>query len=260
VTLPRVLSRLRSKPARPVDRRLAPLKLRAIDLLCDRFGIDSLADLGAAWGVEGGYAFYAAERWDLGRVVIVDENLKRYPVIQERAAQTPAVELVEGNFGNDGVASLVKRVDAVLMFDVLLHQVSPSDWRQVLSLYAPRTELFAMVGPWWRDETTTRLPDLGRDRYLELVPDLRIHAELFDRIEQINPERGLPWRDCQDVWQWGISDSDLRRTMSELGFRLAQFEDHGTWSYPDARGLERRLGEFFNGLYLFVRPTLLERA
>jgi hypothetical protein len=68
------------------------------------------------------------------------------------------VELVEGNFGDDGVASLVGQVDAVLMFDVLLHQVSPSDWRRVLSLYAPRTQAFALVGPWWRGETTIRLP------------------------------------------------------------------------------------------------------
>lgn len=250
----RARARLRGRAARKTAAAgLNPLKLRGIDIACERLSGRSLADLGAAWGVEGGYAFYAAERLGLDRVVIVDEDLERYAALSERAASTSVVELVEGNFGDSAVAPKVGAVDIVLLFDVLLHQVSPSDWRQVLSLYATETRSFVLAGPWWTGAETIRLPELGRERYLEAVPEMEIHDELFDRIDEINPQRGIPWRDCHDVWQWGISDGDLREEMRRRGFELAHFENHGAWTYCDAQGRDRALTHFFNGLYVFTR-------
>jgi hypothetical protein len=237
---------------------LNPLKLHGIDLACQRVDAASLADLGAAWGVNGGYALYAAGRWGLDRVVIVDEDLQSYPLLLERASRTDAVELVDGNFGDSSVARTVGSVDVVTMFDVLLHQVSPADWRTVLALYAPQVRMFLLAGPWWRGEVTVRLPDLGRERYLDVVPDLPVHTDLFDRIDEINPQRNLPWRDCHDVWQWGISDADLRETMAHLGFELVHFESHGPWTYGDSNGRIRNLSEFVNGLYLFSRSAQLK--
>jgi hypothetical protein len=46
--------------------------------------------------------------------------------------------LIEGNFGSPAVAQQLQNVDAILLFDVLLHQVSP-DWDEILDLYATRT-------------------------------------------------------------------------------------------------------------------------
>jgi hypothetical protein len=236
---------------------LNPLKLRGIDVAAERFDVASLADLGAAWGVNGGYAFYAAERWHLQRVVIVDEDLERYPELLQRADRTDAAQLVDGNFGEGPVATQVGAVDAVTMFDVLLHQVSPANWVEVLERYSRQARVFVLAGPWWTGNSTTRLVDLGPERYQEVVPDIPIHRELFGRLDEINPDRNLPWRDCHDVWQWGISDGDLRRVMAELGFELAHFEHRGPWTYLDGANRTRVLTRFFNGLYVYARADML---
>jgi hypothetical protein len=61
------------------------------------------------------------------------------------------------------------------------------------------------------------LPDLGREKFLEAVPPWLSHRELFDHLD--NPH-GAQHRDPTDVWQWGITDSDLVAKLEELGFTL----------------------------------------
>ena len=131
------------------------------------------------------------------------------------------------NFGEPAITAQVGKVDAIVMFDVLLHQVAP-DWHEVLELYAANTRAFVLAGPWYNEGAdSVRLLDLGGA--LATVPSQDTHEGLFGRLDEINPRRGRPWRDVHDIWQWGITDEDLRRRMRALGFSLAHFEHHGAW-------------------------------
>ena len=73
-----------------------------------------------------------------------------------------------------------------------------------------------------------------------------IYNGLFDRLDQINEQRGRPWRDVHDIWQWGITDGDLIARMAALGFGLRLFENTGRW-----QALER----FHESAFVFDRDT-----
>lgn len=226
-----------------VDRRLSRRKLRAIDVAFQRVGATTLADLGAVWAVDAGYSFYALDELGASRVVICDDTFTEAVISRQR--QDPRVELVRGNFGTTEVAERIGEVDVILMFDVLLHQVDP-DWDAILALYGTRTSCIVLSGPWWRGSETVRLLDLGREEYLRTVPRPDFHRPILDKLDTVNPQRGRPWRDVHDIWQWGITDRDLRTAMGELGFRLDHYENAGRW-----RGLER----FDDSSYVFVSST-----
>jgi hypothetical protein len=119
------------------------------------------------------------------------------------------------------------------------------DWDQVLELYAPATQSFVIANPQWeRGESTVRLVDLGREGFLEAVPPWPSNRELFDHLDDWDPVQGCPHRDTSHVWQWGITDADLKRKMGELGFNLER-----EWSlnpFPDAEG-------FINKTFVFSR-------
>jgi len=234
---PRALKKLR--PEKP-DPRLGELKLRAIDVAFERAGARTVADLGGVWAVDAGYSLYAVDRHGAERAVVCDDDFTE-PVL-ERERRDDRVELVHGNFGAAEVAERVGEVDAVLLFDVLLHQVDP-DWDAILGIYAPRASCIVLAGPWWNGAETVRLLDLGRDEYLASVPLPDFHAPILDKLDEIDPKRGRPWRDVHDIWQWGITDADLRARMQELGFRLVHYENLGPW-----RGHER----FDDAGYVFV--------
>jgi len=231
-----------SPPAPPLD----PVKLDALDLARRRFELRSAADLGAVWAVDAGYSFHLADSEGVESVIVVDEDFT--PVVTRAAGRRPGVRLLRGNFGDPAIAAQVGQVDAIVMFDVLLHQVAP-DWGDVLELYAPSTRAFILAGPWYTESATSvRLLDLGEERYLRTVPPQEIHAGLFGRLDEINPRRHRRWRDVHDIWQWGITDEDLRRRLRALGFELAHFENHGAW---------RSLSSFMSAVYVFARPELI---
>lgn len=229
---------------RRVDGRLLPVKLRAIDIACKRYGCGTLADLGGVWAVDGGYALYAVDRLGVEKATICDEDFTK-PLL-DRSGRDSRLRLVHGNFASLEASEEVGPADAILLFDVLLHQVAP-DWDEVLSLYADRARCLVIAGPWWTGPQTVRLFDLGREEYLANVPVPEFHASILDQIDDFNERRGRPWRDCHDIWQWGITDGSLRRVLSELGFRLAYHENLGAW-----RGLPR----FDDCSYVFVRDGL----
>ena len=79
-------------------------------------------------------------------------------------------------------------VDAVILYDVLLHQVRP-DWNEVLRMYAPRTRHFIVYNQQWvKGPDTVRLVDLGKDEYFRSVPagsaGFRSYVDLFDNLDQ----------------------------------------------------------------------------
>jgi hypothetical protein len=212
----------------------------------DRLHARTLADLGGIWAVDGGYSLYAVDQLGAEGVTIVDENFTERS--RAEADRRPgSVRLVEGNFGDSSLPPRVGQVDLVVCFDVLLHQVSP-DWDEVVAMWAPVTNRFAFAGPWWNGPETIRLLELGAQEYVDAVPEKEFHRAALEKLDEINPDRGRPWRDVHDIWQWGITEDSLRRTMSDLGFVCAYSENRGIW-----RGLEH----FDDCGYIFCRREVL---
>jgi hypothetical protein len=223
-----VLRRAR-RSAGATNRPAPPLqdgKLRAIDFAVERLGATSIADLGGVWAVEAGYTFYALSRPGVQRAVLVDTGIT--PGVRARAASEPRLTLVETDFGSPEVAASVGQVDAVLLFDVLLHQVAP-DWDQVLATWASHTRSFIVVNPQLRGgERALRLMDLGPEGYAAHTPRDHI-AVPWDRLDEIDPRYGKRSRDVHEYWQWGIPDRALHRTMTELGYHCIMYANHAQW-------------------------------
>ena len=212
---------------RPPQPALHSIKRRVIDAALERRRPASFADLGGVWAVDAGYTFYALEKHQISRAVLVDEEFT--PAVERRSKQFPQLELLGANFGDRQTLEPLGHLDAVFLFDVLLHQVDP-DWDQVLEMYSGVTEAFVIVNPQYvRSESTIRLLDLGRDRYEATVPPQPLYADLFDRRDEFLPERGRRYGDIHNVWQWGIVDADLSAKMKALGFELDYYENAGQW-------------------------------
>ncbi|MFP5326490.1 MAG: class I SAM-dependent methyltransferase [Acidimicrobiia bacterium] len=238
--LQRLLSRLRRvPPATPP--LLQQLKVDLIDWALSE-GHRTFADLGGVWAVEAGYSFYAAEA-GASRVVLVDTGITE--AVRARAAGTSEVELVGANFGDPGVVGAIGSVDAVMLFDVLLHQVDP-DWDEILRMYAPVTKCFLIANPQYTaSPSTIRLLDLGRDAYLATVPPVSVHDEALQRLDEIHPKYARRYRDIHEIWQWGIVDQDLDAVMQSLGFSCVRRENAGPWF---------GLAEFDQCAFAYARP------
>jgi hypothetical protein len=220
---------------------LHPIKLRALEAAIERTNARSFADLGAVWVVEGGYTFHALGLPGIERGALVDTGITDN--VRRKAAEHPGLRLLEGNFGDAATAKRVGQVDVVVLNDVLLHQVNP-DWDDVMRIYAPYTKAFVIVQPQWTGSSeTVRMLDLGKETYLANVPPEQIEID-FDNLHEIHPTYNRPVRDIHEIWQWGITDADLIRAATDLGFRLTYWEHGGQW---------RMLERFDNIAYVFVR-------
>jgi hypothetical protein len=118
----------------------------------------SFADLGGVWGVEGEYTFYALETHRPEHAFLVDGTLTAEVIAKAREHQE--LQLLNGNFGTDSIATKVTGVDAVFLFDVLLHQVNP-DWEGILGKYAAPAKYLLIYNQQWTGKETVRLLDLG---------------------------------------------------------------------------------------------------
>jgi len=233
-----IIARLRAETLKDAQ-QYGPLnqpKLDLLDFAFRRLRASSFADLGATYRVDGGYSFYAMDAWGAARAVLVDIHPSER-MLAEAAARN-GVEIVRGNFGDAKIAENVGEVDAVVLFDVLLHQASP-DWDKLLELYATQTRLFVIHNPQWSGAKSVRLLDLGEEKYLASVPKSSNEAAYraaIDRPDEINPAHGRPNRDAPYIWQWGITDSDLISKMQSLSFALRYFQDYGFfWELQDFR-------------------------
>jgi hypothetical protein len=182
---PRLDLRARLRPlARKLLRRdpyarLDPARVELVDYAFEGLGARSFADLGGIWGVDGGYTFYALERHKPERAVLVDTDVPSW--VQERARRFRRLRVLTANFSDPAVAREIGEVDAIFLFDVLLHQVT-SDWNEVLQLCSPLARIVL--------------------------------------LDEIHPQHGRPWRDVHNIWQWGITDGDLVSTMRDCGYAL----------------------------------------
>jgi hypothetical protein len=188
----------------------------------------SFADLGGIWGVDGAYTWYILRQYGADRGYLVDTNFTEGAKKTARTHRN--VQLIEGNFGEKKVADQLGIADAVLLFDILLHQVKP-DWNEVLELYSKGTEYFLIFNQQWTaSEDTVRLLDLGRDEYFRNIPhgpDHPAYQALFEHMDEIHPQHKRVWRDIHNVWQWGISDHDLQQTLNRLGYKMQYYKNCG---------------------------------
>ncbi len=218
-------------------------KLQLIDYAFGRLGARSFADLGGTWRVMGGYTFYALDHHPVTRAFLVDTFR-----LEQINRTHPALTKVVGNFGDRAVVAKLGHLDAIFLFDVLLHQVAPN-WDQILEKYAPVTNLFVIYNQQFiATSHTVRLLELGEEAYFKNVPPHTRadpqYANLFCRLDEIVPRHGRPVRDIHSIWQWGITDQDLTGVMTRLGFRLEYYMNCGRFE---------ELENFENHAFVFRR-------
>jgi len=188
----------------------------------------SFADLGGVWNVDGAYTFYTLRKYGAKFAFLLDTDFTD-AVIKKSQSQSN-LRLIKGNFGEESVAEQIGKVDAIILFDVLLHQVKP-DWNEILEMYSERASYFIIYNQQWiGSEKTVRLLDLGRDEYFKNVPHDEAHPtykSLFEKIYELHPQHKRIWRDIHNVWQWGITDRDLLNTMDFLGYKLRYYKNCG---------------------------------
>jgi hypothetical protein len=227
----------------PVDPRKAQLVSAAID----RYGLKSIMDVGACWGVHGAYTFHALQSGKIERALIIDGEITH--LSRTRAADDARIALMEGDIGEAEFVARLPDCDAAIVFDVLLHQVAP-DWDQFIARYAFKVNHFVIWNQdWVGSDSTVRYVERGLDWYLANVPEMdaaRVRR-WFARHDEICPRFNRPWRDVPDYWQWGITSPDLIDAMHGAGFVLDYFNNFGVWSAqcPNIQ---------LNG-YLFRRPA-----
>jgi hypothetical protein len=222
-------------------------KAGAIDYAVEQLGIESFASLehGPDYGQ---YAFYTIDKPAVQRGVLIDLSPRRAGDqvlnVIEQASERPGLEVVDTSFADPDTVADLGQVDAVLMFDVLVGMVDP-DWDELLEMYAPAASSFVIANPQWElGESTVRLLDLGRERYLEAVPPSPFHTELFDRLDEWYPGQHRPYRDTRGIWQWGITEADLVAKLEALGFSLER-----EWSLNPPVGTTG----FLNKAFVFTR-------
>jgi hypothetical protein len=205
-------------------------KVDLIDFAFSRFDLHSFADLGGCGESRAATRFTPLDKYDVSVGAIVDTHLT--DIIHNRARKFAQLRVISGNFGDETIAREVGDVDAIFLFDVLLHQVAP-DWHRVLEMYAGQAKCFIIYNPQWNgSEPTVRLLDLGEEQYFRNIPHERTeepYNNLFQKLEEKHPDHDRPWRDAHPIWQWGITDTDLRAKVESLGFRLQFMKNCGRW-------------------------------
>ncbi len=205
----------------------------------------SFADLGGVWGIDGAYTFYILRHYPIDRAVLADTDVT--DKVREYQKRFDALVLLEGDFGDQRTVERIGQVDAVLLFDVLLHQVEP-DWDEVLEMYAARTRCFLIYNQQFIAGTkTVRLPELGKEQYFQHVPMDPAspgYRNLFERPNEIHPRYNKRYGDVHNVWQWGITDDDMMVVLERLGFRVAFRKNYGQFS---------SFRSFENHAFVFVR-------
>lgn len=225
--------------------KLLPEKLALIDTARRLTHFESVVDLGGVWGVEGGYLFHALSTKPLTRAVMVDTHPTE--TFLAKAANYPQLEVLTGNFGDPDIARRVGHADAVILFDVLLHQVRP-DWDDVIRTYAELSNTLIIYNQQWTGAgVTQRLLDMGEAEYFRNVPHRQNqdpYRNLFDRLDEKHPDHDRTWRDVHHIWQWGITDDDLIATAEGCGMRPIHRVDLGR---------AFRLTNFRNRGFIFTR-------
>lgn len=211
-----------------IDRQILSHKADFIRRAAKKHGIASFADLGGCWGVNAGYTLDLLKRHPISRAYVLDGRITQ--LSRDRGAQYPQLAFIQGQLGEPEVVEQVEFVDALLMLDILLHQVAP-DWDNFIERWAGRARVVIIYNQMWQGELTIRFIDQGTDWYKANVhhTDSEALEAWFGRLDQIQGSSGKRWRDVHNFWQFGITQRDLINKFSTVGFRLDTFENFGSW-------------------------------
>ena len=128
----------------------------------------SFADLGGVWMADGAYTFYALRKYNAKFAFLVDTDFTDSTI--ENSQYENNLKIIQGNFGEKAVVDKIEFVDAIFLFDVLLHQVKP-DWNEILEIYSRCTMYFVVYNPQWiGSKKTVRLLDMNHEEYFKNVP------------------------------------------------------------------------------------------
>ena len=229
-------------------KNMNPDKKDIIDYAFTNFRINSFVDLGGTWAVEGAYTFYIMEKYKPDSAVLVDFSVPKD--FLKRKKKTPNLTFVKGDFGQKQTINQLHKADAILMFDILLHQVSP-DWNEILEIYSHLSDYILILNQQYKAAKTIRLLDLGEKEYFANVPHNegtpRIYDKLFEKLDEFDPESNKKWRDSSLFWQWGITNKDLITVMESVGFSLEYLKNcgkfgHGLKNFDNYAFLFRKTG------------------
>jgi len=209
-------------------------KLDLIDRAMQIYRVRSMLDLGGCWGVNGGYIFHAIRNGNLDKAYLVDGHVTE--LTAERAREFPQLALHEAQLGDEASVHKVSHVDAIIMYDIILHQVAP-DWDKFIEMWARRTNCLIIYNQnWTKADDVVRFVDQSVDWYIENVPHGNMQAVREWYLEHHNdhPTLNRKWRDVHYFWQFGIPRSRLLSQIEALGFRIDFCESDGVWSrrYP----------------------------
>ena len=190
----------------------------------------SFADLGGVWKVNAAYTRYALNKYAIKKAYLVDTNIS--PKVLRILKKYKNLDIIQADFANDTIVNNITGIDILFLFDVLLHQVNP-DWDRVLEIYAPMTDCMIIynqqiVGY----EKSMRLTDLSLPEYKKLVPKRRddFYEIIYGKGQEIHPEYQKAWKDIHNIWQWGITDQDLKEKMQSLDYHLVYYKNYGRFA------------------------------
>lgn len=204
----------------------------------------SFADLGGVWKVNAAYTLYSLRKYRLTAGTIVDTDYPDW--LEEKLSKTRGLNVVHGDFTNPDVIRSIGHIDAAYFFDVLLHQANPS-WDQVLAAYAEVTSCFVIFNQQYvKGPNSIRLTHLPLEQYLTMAPYYRedVCRHAYAHATELHPVFKKPWLDIHNIFQWAITDQDLRTTMTRLGYREVYYRNHGRFSNMPA---------FENHAFIFLR-------
>jgi hypothetical protein len=215
-------------PVSEIDRPIVPHKAELALRAVRRNGVKTFADLGGCWGVNGGYTYFLADNTDIQHGYILDQYITK--LTRERGSRYTNITLLGDRVFNDrALIGEFPKVDALIMYDILLHQVN-LNWDEFITAWAKRTNTLIIYNQMWSlHANTVRFIDFGREWYKKWVPypNAEFTDDWFDNFDAIDPSTQRRRRDTHLFWQWGITRNDLIKHVESLGFRLQYFEDYG---------------------------------
>lgn len=219
-------------------------KLQLITDTFRNFNFNSFADLGGVWKVNAAYTLFTLKKFKIERSFIVDTdfNIKA----DQKLAVFHNVLKIHGDFSKDEVIQKIAKVDAVFLFDVLLHQANP-DWDEILTKYSKITGCFIIYNQQWiASDVTFRLTNLELEEYKKIMPWQRdsLFEYVYDHKSEINEKHNKPWKDIHSIFQWAISDKDLRKKMRDLGYKEFFYKNYG--SFSNSKSFENHAFVFIN--------------
>lgn len=232
-------------------RNFVPHKAALANRAVQKHDVKSFADIGGCWGVHAAYTVDVLSKNTIDKAYVADGNVNEQS--QAAGAPYPQLEFREGLFNEPAFIEPFPKVDALIMYSILLHQAN-LDWDAFLEAWCGKARVIVIYNQMWKRDQTVRFVDKGLDWYLSNVYYTRRDTilEWFGRLDETHPS-GRKWRDMHHYWQVGITTEDLVAKMRSLGFRLDLFENFGPFHTSKTPWFE-------NEGFIFVREDREARA